>query len=117
MAFLDIVSPEGGVFQSRVPGGSTTPGISSPFMASALARGDVGTVQGINTDTLTLILSRGNSGIPLGMVGSNFIFLTVAQSNGFKVWLGSWVEKPAKVWLAGAWVQKPVKRWDGAGWQ
>lgn len=33
-----------------------------------------------------------------------------------KVWLGSWVAKPIKVWLGGSWQLKPLKRWSGSAW-
>lgn len=31
-----------------------------------------------------------------------------------KVWLGSWIAKPIKVWTGGGWVVKPVKYYNGA---
>ena len=33
-----------------------------------------------------------------------------------KVYNGSWVAKPVKVWTGSAWVTKPVKRWNGSSW-
>jgi len=33
-----------------------------------------------------------------------------------KVWSGSWLAKPLKVWNGSSWVVKPLKRWDGSSW-
>jgi len=42
---------------------------------------------------------------------------TPAGATGeIKVWLGSWIAKPIKVWTGGGWVVKPLKRWNGSTW-
>lgn len=33
-----------------------------------------------------------------------------------KVYSGSWLAKPAKIWNGSAWVAKPVKVWNGTAW-
>lgn len=118
MAFLDIVSPEGGVLQTRVPGGATLPGIHSDSAVSFMDRGDVGIVPDITSASFIFPLLRGNGGTPTGLVSREMLFLTLTAASGFaKVWLGGeWVQKPVKVWLGSSWVQKPVKSWNGAVW-
>lgn len=37
-------------------------------------------------------------------------------SGNIKVWLGSWLAKPVKVWNGSSWVVKPVKFWNGSSW-
>jgi hypothetical protein len=33
-----------------------------------------------------------------------------------KVWDGSWVDKPIKVWTGSTWAEKPIKVWTGSEW-
>lgn len=41
-----------------------------------------------------------------------------AVSTGqIKVWDGSWVAKPIKVWNGSSWEIKPLKFWNGASWE
>jgi hypothetical protein len=40
----------------------------------------------------------------------------IITPGGLKVWLGSWIKKPLKVWTGTAWVEKPLLRWNGESW-
>ena len=46
----------------------------------------------------------------------DFALDSAAASGQIKVWLGSWVAKPIKVWTGAAWITKPLKKWTGAVW-
>lgn len=37
-------------------------------------------------------------------------------SGQIKVFSGSWVAKPIKVWTGSQWTVKPLKRWSGSQW-
>lgn len=49
------------------------------------------------------------------IIDADYFDTPLSVTGQIKVWLGSWVAKPAKVWL-GSWVAKPVKHWNGTSW-
>jgi len=65
--------------------------------------------------------ATGQSVVTWNAASGNAVAFHIAEavtiSGRPKVWDGTWVRKPVKVWDGAAWVIKPVKVWDGTQWK
>ena len=102
------------VSDNLVQAQSTTSPTSSS--AAIIAPDNLSQTQSTTSPTFSVRYAFAPASLNQAQVTSSPTVAYTGTGGRVGVWLGSWQQKPVKVWTGSAWVEKPVKVWSGSAW-